>query len=1008
MGDVTRKQDVQKVLHGADCVFHLASYGMSGKEMLQFGRVDDVNINGTCHVLEACVEHGVMRLVYVSTYNVVFGGKEIINGNETLPYFPLDDYVDPYSRSKCIAEQLVLKSNERPLKKKNGNLYTCAIRPVCCHSKLVKKVKSDRVYIDNLVLALILASMGLLDDIPQREGRPIAAGQPYFISDVHEVGVTHYFSFLKAKEELGYVPMVSPQEGMAATISYFQERKMRSLDGPTIYTWMFSVIGMTLLFIAAYWPAFGPVSLLRDFCLFFFRSMWVMRMVFILATAAHIGEAMYAWHLAKKVDPLNASGWFWLLSLRFLLKRARKVELFSKDLVIEVANQQCVQSSKKAAKRHRKEQEAIVVATMDNRSDGPIRISDLGSNTRQTESPNANGVADSSQQLKKKTRGPSKLKMHDKGKQKCDEIDFNERNQPIGQESVHLSTLEGVLARKMVPINIDYWFEVPDEIKDKLWNCVKLKYKVHDIHKTHVMQKFAKLWRNYKSELSRKVRTLAAAGKGHLARNIALTKPDKIGMDEWKAFVKNRLSKSFIEKSEKFKEMRAKQKVLHTLSRKGYARLEEDMNKVQELHKPSTEEGSMSIKNDAIVQAFGPERRGSVRGLGFGALPSKVDAAYQNQNVRQLNEKLLLLEQELREIKAEMSPAKGQMDTHMEKLRARKMVEMNIGCMEVGDENNEDDEDIWLHDTNETGNGGSMDNAKCKLLNWDGTKVVVAEGTIASTDSKALVHHVPLGPGCWKITKFGNINMDPAVVLTGTANERRVGHHFGSVEIGRSESAYIFRVALPGARRNGSDVSSKIMSFSQNGPRAVCILSANGGMSNVTLRQVATSGGTATYEGRFDILSLCGSFLLTEVGGSMEPNWWVECHISWTRWTCFRWLCCRTSYCCNPCSAGPASPFDEKKLAMLQNDATHSQLIMGSFIADGGKESKAVNQMEQLSAPSKLFPVGGGGGGAAGATSPPSHGPLSESSDGPGSPLNHSTGAYNNSNPQGMLTMPWR
>ncbi|XP_028052446.1 N-carbamoylputrescine amidase-like isoform X1 [Camellia sinensis] len=68
-----------------------------------------------------------------------------------------------------------------------------------------------------------------------------------------------------------------------------------------------------------------------------------------------------------------------------------------------------------------------------------------------------------------------------------------------------------------------------------------------------------------------------------------------------------------------------------------------------------------------------------------------------------------------------------------------------------GGENNEDDEDIWLYDANETRNGGSLDNAKCKLLNWDGTNVVVAEGTIASTDSKALVHHVPLGPGCWKV-----------------------------------------------------------------------------------------------------------------------------------------------------------------------------------------------------------------------------------------------------------------
>ncbi|CAL5331972.1 unnamed protein product [Camellia sinensis] len=460
-----------------------------------------------------------------------------------------------------------------------------------------------------------------------------------------------------------------------------------------------------------------------------------------------------------------------------------------------------------------KEQEAIVAATMDNRSDGPIRISDLGSNTRQTESPNANG----------------------------------------------------------------------------LWACVKLKYKVHDIHKTHVMQKFAKLWHNYKSELSRKVRTLAAAGKGHLARNIALTKPDKIGMDEWKAFVKNRLSKSFIEKKEDMKNQsqdpdsisrvdvwikghtRQKGKPINEVHKEAVQhavimlnKRNGDGNKVQELHKPSTEEGSMFIKDDAIVQAFGPERRGSVGGLGFGALPSKVDAAYQNQNVRQLNEKLLLLEQELREIKAEMLKGKRPNEerskganghSHGETQgeengkdehrvhgggECRMHSQQNIW----GDENNEDDEDIWLHDANETGNGGSLDNDKCKLLNWDGTKVVVAEGTIASTDSKALVHHVPLGPGCWKVwvnhvivnaplfrpnremfvledaigstvawpthfisfdfeTKFGNINMDPVVVLTGTANERRVGHHFGSVEIDRSESAYIFRVALPGARRNG-------------------------------------------------------------------------------------------------------------------------------------------------------------------------------------------------------------
>lgn len=39
----------------------------------------------------------------------------------------------------------------------------------------------------------------------------------------------------------------------------------------------------------------------------------------------------------------------------------------------------------------------------------------------------------------------------------------------------------------------------------------------------------------------------------------------------------------------------------------------------------------------------------------------------------------------------------------------------------------------------------------------------------------------------------------------------------------------------------------KIMS-SQQGSRAICILSATGTISNVTLRQSTSSGGTLTYE----------------------------------------------------------------------------------------------------------------------------------------------------------------
>ncbi|RAL37750.1 hypothetical protein DM860_000444 [Cuscuta australis] len=415
-GDVTNKKDVDSALRGADCVFHLASYGMSGKEMMQYGRVDEVNINGTCHILDACVEHHIGRLVYVSTYNVVFGGKEIVNGNERLPYFPMDDHVDPYGRSKALAEQLVLKNNGRRFSKETRKcLYTCAIRPAAIYgpgeerhlpriigfAKLgllpfkigSENVKTDWVYVDNLVLALLLASIGLLDDIPGKEGTPVAAGQAYFISDgspinsfeflrpllkslgyelptmslavpralllgnffwalysimhpwlnqrwlpqpfilpaeVNKVGVTHYFSYLKAREELGYTPMVTPKEGMAATISYWKERKRRSLDGPTLLAWVLVLGGMIALFGAAYLPDFGPIPLVRGIGLFVFRSVGALRLLFVVAVALHLGEAVYAWHLAKQVDAANSCGWFWQTfalgfpSLRLLLKRAKE------------------------------------------------------------------------------------------------------------------------------------------------------------------------------------------------------------------------------------------------------------------------------------------------------------------------------------------------------------------------------------------------------------------------------------------------------------------------------------------------------------------------------------------------------------------------------------------------------------------------------------------------------------------------------------------------------------
>ncbi|KAK8621862.1 hypothetical protein V6N13_097490 [Hibiscus sabdariffa] len=71
---------------------------------------------------------------------------------------------------------------------------------------------------------------------------------------------------------------------------------------------------------------------------------------------------------------------------------------------------------------------------------------------------------------------------------------------------------------------------------------------------------------------------------------------------------------------------------------------------------------------------------------------------------------------------------------------------------------------------------------------------------------------------------------------------------------------------------SGEDVTMKVISFSQKGPRAICILSTNGAISSVTLRQPDSSGGTLTYEGRFEILSLSGSFMPNDTGGTRSRS----------------------------------------------------------------------------------------------------------------------------------------
>jgi nucleoside-diphosphate-sugar epimerase len=181
---------------------------MSGLQQLprNFQTMEEININGTRNVIEACVKNKCKGLVYTSTNNVVFGGDAIINGDENLPYYPLHKQKSHYARTKSIAEQLVLTSNGR------GDLQTCALRLAGVIGRgdtrtlprtiwsvrnglLVVKFYDkhggllDWMGIDNSVQGHVKAALKLVD--PERK-TPGIGGQAFFLSDGRPVPAFDY------------------------------------------------------------------------------------------------------------------------------------------------------------------------------------------------------------------------------------------------------------------------------------------------------------------------------------------------------------------------------------------------------------------------------------------------------------------------------------------------------------------------------------------------------------------------------------------------------------------------------------------------------------------------------------------------------------------------------------------------------------------------------------------------------------------------------------------------
>ncbi len=273
LGDLSKPDDVTKAMEGVDLVFHVAAKaGVWGRYSDYYA----TNVTGTENIIAACLKHGVKKLVFTSTPSVVHSGGDLEGVNESTPY--PDHFEASYPETKAIAEKAVLAANGPQLatvalrphliwgpgdphliprvlrRAKEGRLRRIGKRDV----------KVDVTYIDNAAQAHMLAADKL------EIGSPIA-GKAYFISDgepvvlwdflnrilkdnglppvtksvpvglakfagwaletlykilwlpgepsmtrfvANQLSTSHWYDISAAKRDLGYVPLVSTEQGL--------------------------------------------------------------------------------------------------------------------------------------------------------------------------------------------------------------------------------------------------------------------------------------------------------------------------------------------------------------------------------------------------------------------------------------------------------------------------------------------------------------------------------------------------------------------------------------------------------------------------------------------------------------------------------------------------------------------------------------------------------------------------------------------------------------------------
>lgn len=200
--DLRDAEAMKKLCADVDVVFHCASVVHTNATMESL--VWDINYGGAMNINKACTREGGPRIVYVSSASAVYEGKDVENGDESMPYSSISQA--SYADSKIAAEKATLEAAKR------GEIRACSLRPHVIFGpedqrlmpNIVNRARagwlvfrigrerklSDFTYIDNLIDALLLADEALAKKPDEVNGEAffITNGEPMgfwdFVGDV--------------------------------------------------------------------------------------------------------------------------------------------------------------------------------------------------------------------------------------------------------------------------------------------------------------------------------------------------------------------------------------------------------------------------------------------------------------------------------------------------------------------------------------------------------------------------------------------------------------------------------------------------------------------------------------------------------------------------------------------------------------------------------------------------------------------------------------------------------